>query len=387
MLQLLTTHATTAARNALALAFGDGVEPPHATPSTVLHDEPHQVLRRFSGPTPSAASSTTAASDATSPTSPVLLVPPLAAPANCFDLRKGQSLAEFLVETGRRTYLVDYGEIGFADRRMGMEDWIDEIIPNAIRRASAAENGAAVDVVAWSIGGTLSLLTAAAHQELPIRSITAVGSPIDYSKLPMLQPWRRVGKLTGGEPVTSVYRLAGGIPGALVRTGFSVTALDRTLTKPAFIARNLLDTDALGKMQAVDRFMSAMPAYPGRFYGQVNGRLIIHNDLARGTLKLGARRIHLADVTVPVLLVAGTTDVITTEAAARAGTSVLTGTSVRFTTTRGSHLGILTGPDARETTWRYLDEFLTAQDPPARQAPGSTHGATAPDSSTRVAAR
>lgn len=383
MLRFLTTHATTAARNAWALAFGDGVEPPHATPSTVLHDGPHQVLRRFTALEASPDTGPESSPD----TTPVLLVPPLAAPASCFDLRKGHSLAEFLVGTGRATYLVDYGEIGFADRRMGMEHWIDEIIPNAIRRTAAAENGAAVDVVAWSIGGTLSLLTAAANQDLPIRSITAVGSPIDYSKLPMLQPWRRIGKLTGGEPVTSAYRLAGGIPGALVRTAFSVTALDSTLTKPAFIARNLLDTDALGKMQAVDRFMSAMPAYPGRFYGQVNGRLIIHNDLARGTLKLGARRIHLADVTVPVLLVAGTTDVITTEAAARAGTRVLTGASVRFETTQGSHLGILTGPEARETTWRYLDEFLTAQDGPAPRAPGSARGAAGPGSSSRVAAR
>ncbi|MFB9728122.1 alpha/beta hydrolase [Haloechinothrix salitolerans] len=369
----------TAARNAWALAFGDGVEPPHATPSMVVHDEPHQVLRRFTEP------SSSTAPDAVP--SPVLLVPPLAAPASCFDLREGHSVAEFLVGTGRRTYLVDYGEIGFADRHMAMEDWIDEIIPNAVRRTSNAEDGASVDVVAWSIGGTLSLLAAAAHHDLPIRSITAVGSPIDYGKLPMLRPWRRIGRLTGGEPVTSVYRLAGGIPGTLVRTAFSVTALDRTLTKPAFIARNLLDTDALGKMQAVDRFISAMPAYPGRFYGQVNGRLMIHNDLARGTLKLGGRRIDLANVSVPVLLVAGTTDVITTEAAARGGVAVLTGTSVRFETTRGSHLGILTGPEARQTTWRYLDEFLTAQDGPAPQVPDNARGAAEPGSSNRAAAR
>src|SRR5579885_3202986 len=40
---------------------------------------------------------------------PVLLVPPLAAPARCFDLRRTCSLVEHLVEGGRRTYLVDYG--------------------------------------------------------------------------------------------------------------------------------------------------------------------------------------------------------------------------------------------------------------------------------------
>src|SRR5688572_33134884 len=39
---------------------------------------------------------------------PVLLVTPLAAPAICFDLRRGCSLVEHFVTQGRRTYLVEY---------------------------------------------------------------------------------------------------------------------------------------------------------------------------------------------------------------------------------------------------------------------------------------
>ncbi|RYE80882.1 MAG: alpha/beta hydrolase, partial [Myxococcales bacterium] len=55
---------------------------------------------------------------------PVLLVTPLAAPASCFDLRRGCSLVEHFVEEGRPTYLVEYGEISFKDRNLGMEHWI-----------------------------------------------------------------------------------------------------------------------------------------------------------------------------------------------------------------------------------------------------------------------
>ena len=40
---------------------------------------------------------------------PVLLVTPLAAPALCYDLRRGCSLVEHLVDAGRATYLVEYG--------------------------------------------------------------------------------------------------------------------------------------------------------------------------------------------------------------------------------------------------------------------------------------
>src|SRR5689334_11030387 len=67
---------------------------------------------------------------------PVLLVPPLAAPASCFDLRRGCSYVEHLLTGGRPTYLVDYGSIAFADRRLGLEHWIEKVIPDAVDAAS-----------------------------------------------------------------------------------------------------------------------------------------------------------------------------------------------------------------------------------------------------------
>lgn len=42
---------------------------------------------------------------------------------------------------------------------------------------------APVDLVGWSLGGVLSLLTAAADAALPIRSVTAVGTPLDYNRV------------------------------------------------------------------------------------------------------------------------------------------------------------------------------------------------------------
>jgi len=51
---------------------------------------------------------------------PILLVTPLAAPATCFDLRRGCSVVEHFIEAGRRTYLVEYGQVSFRDRNLGM---------------------------------------------------------------------------------------------------------------------------------------------------------------------------------------------------------------------------------------------------------------------------
>ncbi|MFI9509449.1 alpha/beta hydrolase [Nocardia sp. NPDC052566] len=349
---------TTAARNAWALTFGPGVEAPEPTPSTVLWDEPHRLLRRFE---PAPADSDTAVPFPGSLGSgpPVLLVPPLAAPATCFDLRPDQSVARFLLDTGRSPYLVDYGEITFADRRMGFEDWIDDILPEAILRTSADRGGRAVDLVGWSIGGTLALLTAAAHAHLPIRSVTAVGAPLDYDEMTGIKQLRAVAKVTGGLGMSTAVRAAGGVPASLTRFGYKLTAWDRELTRPWFVASNITSTEALAKMETIDRFMAEMPGYPGRFYNQLWGRFMRHNDIGRGGLRLGARRIELAHVSAPVLLVGGPDDMITAAAAVAAGTRTLTGAElVRYETAPGSHLGILAGPGARDSTWTYLDKFL-----------------------------
>src|SRR5918994_1471876 len=106
---------------------------------------------------------------------PVLLVTPLAAPALCFDLRRGCSLVEHFVQQGRPTYLVEYGEISFKNRRLGLEHWVDEVVPEAIRAASEQAGGRPVHVIGWSLGGIFASLAAASGRDLPIASLTVVG--------------------------------------------------------------------------------------------------------------------------------------------------------------------------------------------------------------------
>ncbi|MCC3316668.1 hypothetical protein [Nocardia africana] len=70
--------------------------------------------------------------------------------------------------------------------------------------------------------------------------------------------------MTGGRGVALATRVLGGAPRELVRLGFRLQAFDRELTRPLFIARHAADTEALARMEAVDRFMATMPGYPGR---------------------------------------------------------------------------------------------------------------------------
>ena len=248
---------------------------------------------------------------------PVLLVTPLAAPSLCFDLRRGCSLVEHLVTQGRPTYVVEYGQVSFKDRALGVEHWVSEVVPEAIRAASEHAGGRPVHLVGWSLGGIFALLTAAAFDNLPIQSVTTVGSPIDVRQVPLIAPVR---PLLGVVPdrasiISLAYRAMGGVPQPLVRRAFQLSAFDKLVTKPFVQLAKLDDTEFLAQIEAVDRFTDNMIAYPGRTFGQLYHRVFKGNDLADGMVHFEGRDIDFADIRVPVLSFGGAGDTIAPSAA------------------------------------------------------------------------
>jgi polyhydroxyalkanoate synthase len=290
---------------------------------------------------------------------PVLLVTPLAAPALCFDLRRGCSLVEHFVEAGRPTYLVEYGEVAFKNRSLGIEHWIDEVVPRAIEEVSKHGGGRPVHVVGWSLGGIFSMLTAADRPDLPIASVTVVGSPVDVGQVPLVAPLRPLLGLADGRVLTPIYQLLGGAPKPLVKWAFQLSSFQKLVTKPLAVVARLDDADFLAQLEAVDRFTANMIAYPGRSFGQLYHRFVRGNALSTGRFELGDRTIELSAITAPVLVFAGATDGIAPVASVKAVVPLLTGAAeVRFEIVPGGHLGMLTGRAARGSTWKVLDEWV-----------------------------
>ncbi len=304
---------------------------------------------------------------------PVLLVTPLAAPSLCYDLRRGCSLVEHFVQQGRPTYLVEYGEISFKNRKIGLEHWVDEVVPEAIRAASEHAGGRPVHVIGWSLGGIFASLAAAAQPDLPIASLTVVGTPFDVTKVPMVAPLRPILRLTDGGVVTQLYRLLGAAPKPLVRRAFQLSSGTKLITKPLAILQNLDDSEWLAQIEAVDRFTDNMLAYPGRSFGQLYHRMLKANQLLTGKVNLSGTEIDVANITAPVLIFAGNTDGIAPIDAVRALVPLLRKAhEVRFEIVPGGHLGMLTGRAARATTWVTMDEWIeqysTPDDRPAKRS-------------------
>jgi polyhydroxyalkanoate synthase len=341
-----------AAANAFDMVFRGGVADLRRTPARIIDEAPKRTIFQY------------LAREERTRHLPVLLVPPLAAPTICFDLRRGCSMAEHLLELGHPTYLLEYGSIAFSDRDLGLEHWVDDIIPAAVHRVSEHAGGAPVQVVGWCLGGIMSLLAIAGDPGLPVNSIAAVASPFDFARVRLFAPLRGVANVTNGMLGTALYRALGGAPAPLVKRGFQLASIDRYITKPMAVVSNLHDRDFLAQVEAVDHFIDNMYAYPGRTMGQLYHRFFRVNDLADGRLDLGEREIDLAEVRVPVLAIAGRTDTLAPRAAVHhVGELLVNAPEVRLETAPGGHLGVLTGRTARATTWRCIDEFFERHEP------------------------
>jgi polyhydroxyalkanoate synthase len=293
---------------------------------------------------------------------PILFVPPLGSQAVCFDLRRGCSLAEHFLNDGRPTYLVDYGEITLKDKEVGIEHFVSEVVPNAVRKVSEDNGGKPVHLVGWCLGGLIGLLTTAGYSELPIKSVVMVATPIDFSKNPMIAPIRNAGKYTGGKIIGGTLKALGGLPAAIVGPAFKATSLSVYLKKPMTLWKHRDDREFLAQVEAVDGLMNSMLAYPGRATLQVYQRLIQNNELVTGKIPGPNILVDLANVRVPVINVAGKSDVLVPVDVAHAVKGLLPNSpEVIVETAPGGHLGVLTGRSAPATTWAMIDDFLNRQ--------------------------
>lgn len=350
-------EVSSAAANVYDMTFGGGLADLRRMPASIIAEEPQCTAFRY-------------LTEAPTRELPVLLVPPLAAPPICFDLRRGCSLVEHLLAAGHPVYLVDYGRIGFSDRELGLEHWVDEVIPSAVSTVSADAGGRPVQLVGWCLGGIMALLAAAADPTLPINAIAAVASPFDFAQVRLLQTLSPFMRLGGDRLLDPLYRFLGGAPAPLVRRAFQLTSIDKELTKPLAKLCNLDDRDYLAQIEAVEHFTRHMHAYPGRTFGQLYHRFFRVNELANGHFALQGRDIELSAVTAPVLSIAGDRDVLAPVGASHHVAGLLPNArEVRLEIGPGGHLGVLTGRSARATTWAWIDRFFAEYGTDERPAP------------------
>src|SRR5829696_6727319 len=114
---------------------------------------------------------------------PILLVMSLVSKPYVLDLRPGNSFVEALVARGFDVFMLDWGTPDAADAGNSFETYCDEYLPFACAAALRAANATEIHVFGYCFGGVLALIFAASHPELPLRTLSLMATPIDFTEM------------------------------------------------------------------------------------------------------------------------------------------------------------------------------------------------------------
>jgi len=292
---------------------------------------------------------------------PIVLVFALINRPDIFDLRPGNSFVQFLLEEGFDVFLLDWGVPDDSDAELGLEHYVCDEIPWALREVLRASGGQEVSLLGWCIGGTLCLLHCALEPDSPARNLVALTTPIDTTGS-LYTTW----VARDSFDVDRVAEVYGAVPGRQVDWANKLMKpVTNYWTTYRRLWQQVLDGEARpDAYQAMARWVADNPPFPGRAYRDWITWMYKENALVRGTLRLRGRRAHLGAVEQNLLVVTAGADHI----APRAGTlpllDAVASADVTHLDRPGGHIGLMAGSKARKEIWPDIAEWLTERSDP-----------------------
>ena len=270
------------------------------------------------------------------------------------DFAPGHSLVEALQKDGvNRIYLPDWRSAVPDMRYLSIDNYLADL------NVAIDEIGAPVDLVGLCQGGWLSLVYAARFPS-KVRRLVLAGAPVDISTPSELS------KMVAAIPQQAFEQM--------VQQGDGLVSGEHMLKfwNPPFnqhdveavLQRNLGDgsDEARRLLDRFERWDRATLDLPGTYYLEVTDRVFRQNLIAKGRFVALGRRIDLAEVRVPVFLLAGADDIVVPRDQAFA-TARLLGTRPAWLERACEpcgHLSLFMGRKALGHSWRRIARWLQA---------------------------
>ena len=330
------------ARNGLRHLSGLPMGPVGSTPRTAVWTRDNVTLYRYAGD---------------GARGPLLLVHSLVTQPYVFDLRPGSSLVEDFVAAGHEVFLLDWGIPGPVEAGNTLEIYTLEYIPLAVEAIVERTGAEHVDLLGYCLGSVLSLLALAARPDLPVRSLVALATPVDFGELGPLAKLLRQHRL---EPA-DMFDETGNVPASLILSGFRMSQPTGDIATYANLWQSLANDEHAAAHQAFVGWSSAHIPFPGAAFEQMVD-LMVRGDLLRtGWFPLGGRHVDLGRIPARVLSVVGERDNLVPPAA----TAPLAGALRRELETLrvpAGHAGLFVGRQAKKNGIPAMLQWLGAPD-------------------------
>ncbi len=325
------------------------------TPADVVHRENKWRLLRYR---PSA--------EGVRHKTPILLVPSLINRHYVLDLMKGKSFAEWLVQQGFDTYIIDWGTPSDEDRYLSFDEICDRYLGRALRATTRKAQSEQAHVLGYCMGGTLAAIHAAARPER-IASLCALAAPIRFEDDGLLSAWTRA----QGFDVDALVGGFGNVPWQLMQGAFQLLRPTMNLSKAVHVIDRAWDDQFLDGFLALETWGNDNVSFPGECYRKYIVELWQQDALVNGRLALSGRPVRLENITCPVLCITFEHDNIVPHASASVLLDQVSSADKVHLHLPGGHVGAVVSKKAKNTLWPQLAAFWAERDAARAKRPAA----------------
>jgi len=284
---------------------------------------------------------------------PILLVPSLINPHHVLDLMPGRSLTAFLKAAGYRPFLVEWYNPGPEELTFGVSDFVMQRLLPFLDHVGAVA-GAAVPVIGYCMGGTLTVALAARAADRVSR-LVLVAAPWDFAtdKPPAGRKYARV-------MAETLAQLPDDMPLPVDAVQAFFTSVDPTLSDRKFRAFGNMDpeSEAAHFFVALERWANTGAPLPRQVAEDTLIGWYRENRPARGAWHVDGSPVELGDIRCPVWIAAPEQDRLVPQASAYA---VAAGLPDAVCHDPGAgHVGMMVGSRAESGLWQPMLDWLRA---------------------------
>jgi polyhydroxyalkanoate synthase subunit PhaC len=291
---------------------------------------------------------------------PLLLVFALMNRAAILDLRPGNSFVEYMVRKGYDVYLLDWGAPGPEDSELGLEDYVLEYIPRAIRKMKTVSGAESFSVLGWCIGALLATLYASLRPADGLKNLILLTAPVDFTQKKSI-PLARMADERYLD-VDLLLKAYGNMPCELIDYGAKMLKpVENFVGNYVRLLDNLDNSKLVDSWHAMNTWVTDGIPMAARTYRQLIFDFYRQNKLVEGTLALRGEKVSLGNVAANLIVVIAEDDHITPPCQSETIVDKVGSTDKQTLRVPGGHIGIMAGSGAAKSTWPKIDAWLSAR--------------------------
>lgn len=233
---------------------------------------------------------------------PILIVYSLINRHYILDLLPEVSVVRHFIDAGFDVYATDWETPSTFDKDLTLENYIHEYVENAVNKIREITGSEKVTLFGYCWGGIFSLIYSTMHPHT-VKNLVLHATPLDLEKPDtIIEKWTQ--KIV---PDIMVDKL-GNVPGQLLNFAFMMrNPLENILKYPNYFQKPR-SADEIKQFFAIEGWLYDSRPISGKVYSEIIKKIYHQNQLIKGQMQVGKRKVNLENLKMPVLNIVGSSD-------------------------------------------------------------------------------